>query len=130
MNYRIARRQLMGAAAAAFAGIGRAGAEEEISRAAESIHQEPVFHASRKRVYEVLLDAKQFTKVGQLSRAMQAGMSLGNKSTEISWLGARSPSSEATLWAGTSCLHLINESYKRGASWIGSLGFIRLRSSI
>jgi activator of HSP90 ATPase len=86
MNYRITRRQLIGAAAAASSGIGCAGAEEEISHQAESIHQEPLFHASRKRVYEVLLDAKQFTKVEQLSGAMQSGMSLGNKPTEISRL--------------------------------------------
>jgi len=86
MNYRITRRQLVVAAAAASSGIVCAGAEEEVSRAAESIHQEPVFHASRKRVYEVLLDAKQFTKVEQLSGAVQSGMSLGNKPTEISRL--------------------------------------------
>ena len=60
-----------------------AGAEEEITRTAESIHQEPVFKASRKRVYEALTDAKQFDKVIQLSGAMQS-MHLGDKPTEIS----------------------------------------------
>jgi activator of HSP90 ATPase len=34
-------------------------------------------------VYEVFLDAKQFTKVEQFSGAMQSGMSLGNKPTAI-----------------------------------------------
>src|SRR5207302_9727701 len=43
--------------------------EEEVSHAAEAIHQEPVFKANRKRVYEALTDAKQFDKVIQLSAA-------------------------------------------------------------
>jgi len=60
-----------------------AGAEDEISRTAEAIHQEPVFKASRKRVYEALTDAKQFDKVIQLSGVMQA-MHLPDKPAEIS----------------------------------------------
>jgi uncharacterized protein YndB with AHSA1/START domain len=60
-----------------------AGAEEEISRTAESIHQEAVFTASRKRVYEALTDAKQFDKVIQLSGVMQS-MHLPDKPAEIS----------------------------------------------
>ena len=47
-----------------------AGAEDSISHTAESIHQEPVFQASRKRVYEALTDARQFDKIVQLSGAM------------------------------------------------------------
>lgn len=35
---------------------------DAISRTAEAIHQEVVFKASRKRVYEAILDAKQFSK--------------------------------------------------------------------
>jgi len=58
-------------------------AEEEISHSAESIHQEPVFKASRKRVYEALMDTKQFDQVIQLSGAMQS-MHLGDKPAEIS----------------------------------------------
>ncbi len=83
------RRQAMVCAAIAFGGLAlgfteaRAGGEEEISRTAESIHQEPVFKASRKRVYEALTDAKQFDKVIQLSGVMQS-MHLGDKPTEIS----------------------------------------------
>jgi uncharacterized protein YndB with AHSA1/START domain len=42
---------------------------EEISHTAESIQQEVVFKASRKRVYEALTDAEQFTKVVRLSKA-------------------------------------------------------------
>jgi uncharacterized protein YndB with AHSA1/START domain len=50
---------------------------KEISYAAESIHQEPVFKPSRKRVYEALTDAKQFGKVVRLSAAMKSGMPPG-----------------------------------------------------
>src|SRR6266852_6132402 len=83
------RRQAIIGAAIAFAGLALgsteawAGAEEEISRTAESIHQEPVFKASRKRVYEALTDTKQFDKVIQLSGVMKS-MPPGGKPTEIS----------------------------------------------
>jgi activator of HSP90 ATPase len=60
-----------------------AGAEDGISHTADSIHQEAVFTASRKRVYEALIDAKQFDKVIQLSGAMQS-MHLPDKPAEIS----------------------------------------------
>jgi len=83
------RRQAIIGVGMTFAGLALgstkawAGAAEEISRTAESIHQEPVFKASRKRVYEALTDAKQFDKVIQLSGVMQA-MHLGDKPAEIS----------------------------------------------
>lgn len=79
------RRQLI-AGAAAFAGCALrpipvwAGVEDELSRAAESIHQERVLPASRKRIYEALMDARQFDKVEQLSGAM----GLRRKAAEIS----------------------------------------------
>src|SRR6516164_3686932 len=63
------RRQVIVGVAMAFGGLtlgstrAWAGAEEEISHTAESIHQEAVFEASRKRVYEALTDTKQFDKV-------------------------------------------------------------------
>jgi activator of HSP90 ATPase len=50
---------------------GSAGGEE-VSHTAESIHQEPVFKASRKRVYEALTDATQFTKVTEFSSVKNA----------------------------------------------------------
>jgi activator of HSP90 ATPase len=84
------RRQMLVGATIAFGGLAMspikawASAEEGISHTAESIHQEPVFKASRKRLYEALTDAKQFSKVTQLSAAMQSGTSLGNRATEIS----------------------------------------------
>jgi activator of HSP90 ATPase len=83
------RRQLV-AGAVAFAGCGArpirvwANAEDGISHSAESIHQEPVFQAIRKRVYEALAEAKQFDRIVQFSRAMQSGMALGKNRTEIS----------------------------------------------
>jgi uncharacterized protein YndB with AHSA1/START domain len=56
---------------------------EEISHTAEAIHQEPVFKASRKRVYEALTDAQQFEKVVRLSEAMKSGMAPAAKPAEI-----------------------------------------------
>jgi activator of HSP90 ATPase len=63
-----------------------AGVEEEISHAAESIHQETVFKASRKRIYEALTDTKQFDNVIELSGVMKSGMLPAgtNKPTKIS----------------------------------------------
>jgi activator of HSP90 ATPase len=60
-----------------------AAAEDGISHTADSIHQEPGFGASPKRVYEALIDAKQFTRVIQLSGALEA-MHLPDKPAEIS----------------------------------------------
>jgi len=82
------RRQAIVGAAMAFGGLALgpiktwAGAEDEISHTAESIHQETSFKASRKRLYEALTDAKQFDKVIQLSGVVQA-MHLGDKPAEI-----------------------------------------------
>jgi activator of HSP90 ATPase len=84
-----ARRQLMAGVAVALGGLAMASTnawsaiDEEISRTAESIHQEPVFKASRTRVYEALTDSKQFDQVIQLSGVMQS-MHLGPKPAEIS----------------------------------------------
>ena len=84
------RRQLIAGFGVALGGavvgstIALAGAEEEISHSAESIHQEPVFKASRKRVYEALTDAKQFDKVIHLSAAMKSGMPPDAAPTQIS----------------------------------------------
>jgi activator of HSP90 ATPase len=81
------RRQAIIVAAMAFGGLtlgstkAWAGAEEEISRTAESIHQEASFKASRKRVYEALTDTKQFDKVIKLGGASTA---LGSEPTKIS----------------------------------------------
>jgi activator of HSP90 ATPase len=84
------RRQILASAAVALAALALtsvpvwAAAEEEISHTAESIHQEAVFKASRKRVYEALTDTKQFDKIIKLSPEMQAGKSFGTTPTAIS----------------------------------------------
>lgn len=83
------RRQAIVGFAMVFGGLtlGSAKAweevEGEISHTAESIHQEPVFQANRKRVYEALTDSKQFDKVIQFSGVLQS-MHLGDKPAEIS----------------------------------------------
>jgi len=85
----LTRRQAIVGVAIAFGGLALgssetlAEAEDGISHTAESIHQERVFTASRKRIYEALIDAKQFDKVIQLSGAMQS-MHLPDKPAEIS----------------------------------------------
>jgi len=83
------RRQLIVGAAAAFGGLAlfpasvRASTENGVIRTAESIHQEPMFKGSRKRVYEALTETKRFQKLIDLSGAMKS-MALGSKPTEIS----------------------------------------------
>lgn len=84
------RRELIAAAAVALGGaaIGSAdawaGTSEEIAHTRESIHQEVMFKASRKRVYSALIDSGQFDRVSRLGAAMKSGMSLGSKPTAIS----------------------------------------------
>jgi activator of HSP90 ATPase len=65
---------------------------EEISHSAESIHQEPLFKASRARIYEALIDTHQFDKVIQLT----SSPSLGTKPTQIS----REPGGAFTIFGG------------------------------
>ena len=83
------RRQLIAGMTFALGRLGFASAEtfaqaaQEISHTEDAIHQEPVFKASRKRVYEALTDAKQFQKVMLLSAAVQSGMAKGNIPAEI-----------------------------------------------
>ena len=74
------RRQLISGAAIAFGALTLGATnslerrEDEISHAADSIHMENVFAASRKRVYDALTDAKQFNEIVKLSAAMKSGM--------------------------------------------------------
>ncbi|MFZ0799995.1 MAG: SRPBCC family protein [Terriglobales bacterium] len=95
------RRQAIVGVAIALGGLAlasteaSAGTEDEISRTAEAIHQEPTFKASRKRVYEALTDAKQFDQVIKLSGAMQS-MHLADKPAEIS----REPGGAFSLFGG------------------------------
>ena len=83
------RRQAIAGAVIALGGLALdstrawAGQEDGISHTCDAIHQEPVFTASRKRVYDALTDGNQFDKVIQLSGVMQA-MHLPDKPAEIS----------------------------------------------
>jgi len=86
----VTRRQMLVGAAGAFSCVtmGSGGAHahtaDDVSSACEVIHQEVVFKASRKRVYEALTDAKQFNKVVMLSGAVQSGMVPKDKPAEVS----------------------------------------------
>lgn len=53
-----------------------------LSHGGESIHQEPVFQASRQRIYEALIDPQQFDRVMRLSAAMRS-MATETKPAEI-----------------------------------------------
>jgi len=82
------RRQMIIGAAAAFGGMALfsndgLAAEEGAVRAAASIHQEPVFKASRKRVYDALTEAGQFQKIIDISGVLKS-MKIGTKPAEIS----------------------------------------------
>ena len=84
------RRQMLLATAGAFACLTLTPVEawpstaDDVSSACEIIHQEVVFKASRKRVYEALTDAKQFNKVVMLSGAVQSGMVSKDKPVDVS----------------------------------------------
>jgi len=77
------RRLLVSASLCAIPLPAIAVAGDEIFRAAESIHQERVFRASRNRIYDALTDARQFSQIVDLSGAMQS-MPPGAKAAEIS----------------------------------------------
>ena len=79
----VATLPLFGMAGSAFGKSDPQGDRNGISHSCESIHQEVVFNAARKRVYEALTDAKQFQKVILLSAAVQSGMAKGNIPAEI-----------------------------------------------
>src|ERR1700726_3603538 len=84
------RRQLIAGVAMTFGGLAlgltrvRAATGEEISRTAESIHQETAFKASRNRVYEALTDTKQFNEVTKIVAAREPAISLEKSPTVIS----------------------------------------------
>jgi activator of HSP90 ATPase len=103
MRQTVTRRQVVaGLAVGAFGGLtlqtntALAATEEQLSHSQESIHQETVFKANRKRVYEALTDTEQFDKIIQLSPEMQAGRSLGTSPTAIS----REPGGTFSIFGG------------------------------
>ena len=84
------RRQVIAGVAMTFGGLAlglsrvRAASGDEISRTAESIHQEAAFKASRNRVYEALTDARQFNEVTKIAAAKDPRISLEKSPTVIS----------------------------------------------
>lgn len=88
MDIVLTRRRVLtwGALACGAAGFhpraGFAADAGEISRSAESIHQEPSFTARGARVYGALLDARQFDKIVELSGVRQQ-MHLPARSSQI-----------------------------------------------
>ena len=84
------RRQVIAGVAMTFGGLAlgltrvRAASGDEISRTAESIHQEAAFKASRNRVYEALTDARQFNEVTKIAAAKDPAISLEKSPTVIS----------------------------------------------
>ncbi|HSP13899.1 MAG TPA: SRPBCC domain-containing protein [Thermoanaerobaculia bacterium] len=83
------RRELIVGAAVAIGGIVLCpsdawAATDDIFRTSESIHQEQLFNASPKRVYQALTHAKQFHEIEKISGAVRAGQVLGSQPTEIS----------------------------------------------
>jgi len=84
------RRRLITGVAVAVGGLTMGSAKvwaqvaEEIAHSAESIHQEPVLKASRKRVYEALTNARQFNEVTKIIAAKESAISLEKSPTVIS----------------------------------------------
>ena len=127
------RRQAITGVVLAFGGLALgsakswAAAGNDISHTAESIHQEPEFKASRKRVYEALTDAKQFDKIVELSGAMQS-MHLGDKPAEISReLGGAFALFGGYLTGDKSNLCRTSASSKPGEQVVGILASTRSR---
>jgi uncharacterized protein YndB with AHSA1/START domain len=87
---RIARRQVLFGGTLVLGGLvtspvrAQIAGKEEISHSAEAIHDEVVFKATRRRVYDALTNASQFHKVVLLSAAAQTGMVVIKKPAEIS----------------------------------------------
>jgi len=84
------RRQMLTGTAGVFGCLtlqfadARPSVAGDISSPCEVIHQEVVFKAIRKRVYEALTDAKQFNRVVMLSAAMQSGKAPAGERVEMS----------------------------------------------
>jgi len=67
----------------AVSSIATTAAAEDISRNAESIHQELVFKANRKRIYEILATAAQFDKMTHHIQTIEGGAASASHPTEI-----------------------------------------------
>ncbi len=89
MTNAISRRRALATLAVAWGGMAfgddevRADSGSDVSHSAESIHQEPLFQATRKRVYDALIETRQFDKVIEISGAKKS-TALGTRPTRIS----------------------------------------------
>lgn len=101
IHFNLSRRQWLlqsGIAAAAFAGgplRAFADSAEGISRTGEAIHQEVIFNATPKRIYDALTDASQFQRVETLSAAVKS-LNLGYHPAKI----GRQPGWSFSLFGG------------------------------
>lgn len=88
----ITRRQVLVGSALAVSSVAAMpleaapGTGDAITHISEAIHQEVVFKAPRKRVFEALTNTAQFDQVIKLSAAVKSGMALGDRPTQISAL--------------------------------------------
>jgi activator of HSP90 ATPase len=88
--FKLSRRQWLLQSGLAF-GVGSAvgpmrafaAADDDVSRTAEAIHQEVVFNAAPKRIYDVLTDASQFQKIEALGAGMK-GLDVSSHPARIS----------------------------------------------
>ena len=84
------RRQAIVRAALAFGAFGAvsriaaAASAEDVSRDAESLHQELVFKANRKRIYEIFTSTATFDKMTHDIQAKEGGAASASHPTEIS----------------------------------------------
>jgi len=67
----------------AASGIATTASAQDISRNAESIHQELEFKANRKRIYEILTTAAQFDKMTHNIQSKEGGTAGASHPTEI-----------------------------------------------
>jgi len=72
-----------------------AASDDGVSRTAEAIHQEVIFNAMPKRVYDALTDAAQFQKVESFGAAMKS-MDVNSRPARIS----REPGGAFSLFGG------------------------------
>jgi activator of HSP90 ATPase len=80
----IAKTALAMGAFGAISIIAPAAPVEDVSRNAESLHQELVFQANRKRIYEILTNAAQFDKMTHDVQRKEGGAASASHPTEIS----------------------------------------------
>ncbi len=79
----ISRAAVLGSLAMSATRI-QAQATAEISHTAESIHQEPLINASRKRVYEALTRAAEFNEITKIAAAGDKAIALEKSPTVLS----------------------------------------------